>query len=159
MHIYIQFRKAHYKHLKLHQILLIVLPYTPVDLQYLNLEKRKTMKHRTSSDDRQYHHRYQYPNDFELTVTERKAIHKLIDVPPYPSIRFTPHGFEAFRSKDEDEDEKEEGRGSRKYDTMMKKYPLPHPSHGEEDVNDEAEQFIRKEHSKFERAKSSFIKY
>nr|GMD21685.1 hypothetical protein A4A49_35564 [Ipomoea batatas]GMD23261.1 hypothetical protein A4A49_35564 [Ipomoea batatas]GMD26249.1 hypothetical protein A4A49_35564 [Ipomoea batatas] len=113
------------------------------------------MKHKTSSSDmtNNQHHRYQYPNDFELTVTERKAIHKLIDVPPYPSIRFTPRGFEAFRSKDEEE---EEHAGTR---MMMKKYPLPHPSRGEEDVDSEAEQFIRKEHSKFERAKSSFIKY
>lgn len=66
---------------------------------------------------------------------------KSIDVPPYPSIRYTSHGFEAFRKPEEE--------------NVKKKSPWITINNEDkaEDINAEAEAFIKSMHRKFELAK------
>ncbi|KAG5610539.1 hypothetical protein H5410_021820 [Solanum commersonii] len=75
---------------------------------------------------------------FSKTITyEDPKIRKLIDVPPYPSIRYTSRGFEAFR-------EREEEKSGWDYSINEDKA---------EDINAEAEAFIKSMHRKFEVSK------
>ncbi|KAK6791498.1 hypothetical protein RDI58_010579 [Solanum bulbocastanum] len=75
---------------------------------------------------------------FSKKITyEDPKIHKMIDVPPYPSIRYTSRGFEALR-------EREEEKSAWDYSINEDKA---------EDINVEAEAFIKSMHRKFEVAK------
>lgn len=74
------------------------------------------------------------------TTYEDPKIRKLIDVPPYPSIQYTSHGFEAFRQREEENVKKRSP-----WDTINEDKA--------EDINAEAEAFINSMHRKFELAK------
>lgn len=79
----------------------------------------------------------------KTTTYEDSKIHKLIDVPPYPSIYYTSREFEAFRDK------KEEKSG---WDYSINKDKA-------EDINVEAEAFIKSMHRKFEVSKLMLTKF
>ncbi|KAF3613831.1 hypothetical protein FXO38_36021 [Capsicum annuum] len=96
---------------------------------------------------------------------EELKVHKLIDVPPYPSISYTSNGFEAFRHEKEVHvrkekpeypwnnigyvDQEENSYGKLAYEEEDE----------EEDVNAEANAFIKWKHDKFNRAKLMSMKY
>lgn len=84
-------------------------------------------------------------------------VHKLIDAPPYPSISYTSNGFEAFRPEKEINVEKERPEypwNSNKYvDQEENSYGKLVYEDEEEDIDAEANNFIKWEHKKFNRAK------
>lgn len=88
---------------------------------------------------------------------EEMKIHKLIDAPPYPSIRYTSDGFEAFRPEKEINVSKERQEyrwNSNGYvDREENSYGKLVYEEEEEDVDAEANNFIKSEHDKFNHAK------
>lgn len=127
------------------------------------------MTHRTSD-----HHLYQpytatykqkkdhFEKDNSSKYKEEK-VHKLIDVPPYPSIRYTSNGFEALRPEKEINVSKERPEypwNSNVYiDKEENSYgKLAYEEEEEEDVDAEASAFINWKHNKFNRAKWTSMK-
>lgn len=127
------------------------------------------MTHRTSDD-----HLYQpYPATYKQkkdhfekgnsSKYKEKKVHKLIDVPPYPSIRYTSNGFEALRPEKEINVSKERPEypwNSNVYiDKEENSYgKLAYEEEEEEDVDAEASAFINWKHNKFNRAKWTSMK-
>lgn len=87
---------------------------------------------------------------------EELKVHKLIEVPPYPSLTYTSNGFEAFRPQKEANvtNERQEYRwNSTEYVDREEKSYGKIAYEEEEDVDAEANNFIKWEHDKFNRAK------
>ncbi|KAH0669132.1 hypothetical protein KY285_023288 [Solanum tuberosum] len=87
---------------------------------------------------------------------EELKVHKLIDAPPYPSITYTSNGFEAFRPENESNVRKERQEyqwSSNGYANREENSYAKIAYEEEEDVDAEANNFIKWEHDKFNRAK------
>lgn len=78
---------------------------------------------------------------------------KLIDAPPYSDFYFTSHGFEAIRS------DAQKKVSVAEYDKRIAKYSNNVKGKAyEEDVDTEADEFIKQQHKKFQLSKWSSMK-
>ncbi|CAN4123998.1 unnamed protein product [Withania somnifera] len=87
---------------------------------------------------------------------EEFKVHKLIDVPPYPSIHYTSNGFEAFRPTQEAnvlEERPENPWNNIRYIDQEENSYRKFAYEEEQDVDAEANAFINWKHDKFDRAK------
>ncbi|KAJ8569738.1 hypothetical protein K7X08_006315 [Anisodus acutangulus] len=98
-------------------------------------------------------------NGFEASSKEELKVHKLIDAPPYPSIRYTSNGFEAFRNEKEENVSKERPEYSWNSNVYVDRQDgrygelVYEEAEEEEDVDAEANAFIKWKHNKFNRDK------
>ncbi|GFY91449.1 hypothetical protein Acr_07g0016450 [Actinidia rufa] len=109
------------------------------------------MKHRNSGHHAKHRHGIDTAENNPVRLeTHEMMPHKLIDAPPYADIYLTSHGFEAIRP----EAHKKVKEVLVDYDPCTTEYPkYCNEKVYEEDIDAEAEKFIKHKHKKFQLSK------